>query len=163
MSVVDPTVRTSRVFEATLAVYDKLVTATFAAHPTTAQVPSVFLASDPGWEQNEYVFVIANDDPATSEWTAVGPAQSDEVIVIDVGIRSMIVAETARAVVERLEALADVVQLISYDVITGKPKPVGFTNEANVGRANDVTFSVDQTADGYIGLATVRFRLQARI
>jgi hypothetical protein len=164
MSVQDPSVRTSRTFDAALAVYDKLAAATFAAHSVTGITPEVHLFSDPTWEEGEYITVRDGTTPATSEWVSASSATSEERLTVDVVIRSMVPAVTSeRTVVARLEALADVVQLIAYDVAAGKPKALGFDNESRTGRASSVSWSLARTPEGFVGEATVRFRLMALI
>lgn len=170
MSTIDPTIKTSRVFDATLAVFDRLTELTMPAHPVLDETPPVFLFRDPDWEDREYVVVETNDDPATNDWIQSGPAASEERIVIDVTIRTLY-PETddvddnlaVRRVIERLKALADVVQGIAWDPVTSKPKPIGFPNERTVGRRIDVQFVCAHTTQGVVGRALVRFALIGQI
>lgn len=164
MSVQNPAVRTSRTFDAALAVFDKLVAATFPAHSVTGNTPAVHLFSDPVWSEGEFISVRDGTNPATSEWVSASSATSEETLTVDVVIRSMVPAvDSERDVVNRLEALADVVQLIAYDAAAGKPKALGFTNESRTGRASSVSWSLSRAPEGFVGEATVRFRLMALI
>lgn len=170
MSTIDPTVKTSRVFDATLELFDRVAAVTMPVHPTHGTTPAVFLFRDPGWEDREYVVVETNDDPAVNDWIQSGPAASEERIVIDVTIRTMYpetddVDDNAavRRVIARLEAVADVVQGIAWDPVAAKPKPIGFRNERTVGRRVDVQFACGHTTEGVVGTAVVRFALVAQI
>lgn len=170
MSSIDPTIKTSRVFAATLALFDRVDELVLPAHPVLDEPPAVFLFRDPDWEDREYVVVETNDDPASNDWVQSGPAASEEQIVVDVKIVTLY-PETdavddnaaARRVVERLEELADAVQGVAWDAAAMKPKPIGFANERTVGRRIDVQFALAHTTEGVVGRAVVRFALVAQI
>lgn len=170
MSTADPSVRTSRVFEATVAVFDRLAELSFPPHPT---IPNsnveLHLFRDVA-DSAEYVVVETNDDPAVNEWAQSSPAGADELIVVDVRIVTMYPQTdqsdpnlAARRVIVRLGQLADVVQSITYDTSAGKPKKVGFSNEKTTGRRESVSFRLAHTHEGVVGESTVRFVLAARI
>lgn len=170
MSTIDPTIKTSQVFAATLAVFDRLSEVSLPTHPTTNNQVAVFLFRDPGWEDNEYVVVATNEDPASNEWIQSGPASAEEQIVVDVVIYTMFPEtdpddpnDAVRRVIVRLRDIAEAVQSIAWDMATMKPKPFGFPNERTIGRRIDVSFRCGHTTEGVVGTALVRFGLVAQI
>lgn len=171
MSTVDPLVRTSRVFEATLAVLDRLLEQTFPDDPLGGPPPQPRLFRVRGDEEREYVVVLAHEpDPADNDTIEAGPMGRDERIFVEVLIGAMFPEVdasdpnlAARRVVERLWALADVVQGAAYDLELGKPRPFGFTNERTRGSVVSVSYELGATTEGVVGQARVRFALFAQI
>lgn len=172
MSSIDPSVKTSRVFDATSAVFARLTEVSFPPHPVGEPRPvPVFLFREPAWEADEYVTVRTTDDPALNDWILSGPASSEEQIVVDVTVVSWRPAtdaddgpnEAAIAVLRRLEELADVVQMIAWDPVTNRVRPIGFSNERVTGRRSSVQFALGHTTEGVVGQALVRFALVAQI
>lgn len=170
MSSIDPTVKTSRAIDATLCLFDRLGEINLPVHPVYKKTPGLFLFLDPGWEEREYIVVQTNNDQAVSEWNQSSPAGAEERFVLDVVIRSMY-PETdpndpntaVRAVLERLEVLADGVQSVTWDPATSKPKAIGFRNEIITGRHVAVETELGRTTEGIVGAVVVRFGLSAQI
>jgi hypothetical protein len=157
---------TSRVFEAHRKLYDALnVEDTFPPHVVTGDRPVVLLGDDyPDAGQERIVVdtvVLENDN----EWARLSPAGRDEVLTYEVVGRSLVpgTENTSVVVSERLEALADIVQGVVFDIDTNRTKTLGFLGEVAIGRAASVTYSMFTMGEGYGGMFTVRFRLLAQI
>lgn len=170
MSTIDPTIRTSRVFDAVLAVFDRIVEADIPANGSTGDTPTVLLAMGPAAEFGEFVAVLAPEEPTQAQWIQAGPASRDELIPIRVIVMSNVPGETSgsegeaqRNVIKRLKAIADPVQSVAYDTATGKPRKFDFENENHVGLVTGVSFELFKTDNGYVGEATVEFLLRAQI
>jgi hypothetical protein len=168
VSTIDTTLKTSRVFDGTLAVYDRLVELAaangFPPHDVLGTRPKVLISGERFEDLSEYVVVALMDDPSSSDWVLLGPASKEERFVVDVGIWSAVPSEySPRNAVLRLEALADVVQSITWDAATNKPKAVGFRNERRVGSWQYARFRLDPSDNGMLGQAHVRFGLTAQL
>lgn len=163
MSTVDPTVKTSRVFEALRKLHAALDAAAFPAAPGGA-LPQLCFHSVPIDRHGEFVAILVNDEESTADWIQTGPAAKEERFTLDVVIHSNLRAQfDGLAVIERLEQIADVVQGVLWDATNNKPKALGFQNERIVGRWTGVAPTLYELDTGIVGEAVVRIGLVAHV
>lgn len=164
MSSIDPTVKTSRVFDALLSLHDRLSETAFPAS-LSGEGPTLCFHAVPIDRAGEFVAVLVDDEASAAEWIQAGPASQEERFVINVVVMSHLPSvHDGRDVVTRLEALADVVQGVLWDAAGNKPKAIGFANERRIGRTESVIPVVYDLGDGaLVGEAVVRIACTAQL
>lgn len=153
---------TSRVFVIGEALKTALAAKTFAAFQGRTPAPTMG-AVDPGQER-EQIGVNLNPDETLNEWVNMGPAGRDETVVFDVVHLLMCPnIKTPDEVWQRLEAVAEIVQSVTYNTVAETVTALGFTGEIRDGRARSVRPEVGPTSTGYVGRCVVSFEFRARI
>lgn len=165
MSTFDPSVRSSRIFDATVALHDRLSEVAWPVHPTTGAVPTVGVSLDERSAHAESITVLTSEaEESYSEWVSMSSATREESLVVAVTIMTAVPLSFSRIeVVRRLAELSDAAHSVTYDIPTGKPKAIGFANEIATGSVESVSSGLTNTEDRIIGVAQLRFRLKARI
>lgn len=166
------TLYTSRVFDAARKMRDRMVEQSWPAHPITGLVPPVSL-TDPDWDTNDEIVWVWPDfgDDAEIGWQRF-PNGRDETFSIVVAINTSAVmdAQAEDLILDRLEALADVVQRAVYDDTdtatseTARMNPLGVDGVVAQGGISQVSFEiVAAPREGLIGRALVRYEHVGRI
>ena len=163
MSTVDPTVKTSRVFDALLRLHDRLKAVSWPRAENARKRPVLKFHSVAVDAEGEHVCLIVDpNDPTSAEWIHAGPATAGERFVLTVVVVSNLPnVKDARTVVERLETLSDAVQGVLWD--GDKPAAIGFTNETRTGRWVSVTPALYDTKSGFVGESIIRIACEARL
>lgn len=153
---------TSRVFVIGEALKTALAGKTFSAFQDRTPVPTMG-AVDPD-QDREQIGVNLNPDETLTEWVNMGPAGRDETIVFDVvhwlGNPNI---KTPDAVWQRLEAVAEIIQSVTYNTVTETVTALGYSGEIREGRVRSVRPQVGPAEHGFIGSCVVSFEFRARI
>lgn len=163
---------TSRVFEAARKCKARLIAETWPVHPVTAIGPQIALADrDPDGEA-EIVWIVPDvGDDATITWRSL-PNGRDEEFDLIIQITSFSIDADVQVqedqLLDRLEALADVVQRAFYtdtaDVApTERIRPLDIAQAVKLEGVGQVAFAMWPNGEGLAGSATVRYRLSFRI
>lgn len=163
---------TSRVFDAARKMRDRLLEQSFPAHPVTGEVPPVAL-TDPDWDTSDEVVWVWPDfgEDAAIDWTKF-PNGRDESFSIVVAINTFAVMDDQAEdlVLDRLEALADVVQRAVYNDSdtavseTARLNPLGVDGVVALGGISQVSFEiVPAPREGLSGRCLVRYEHRGRI
>lgn len=153
---------TSRVFVIGEALKTALVAKTFTAFQGRTPVPTMG-AVDPD-QDREQIGVNLNPNETLNEWVNIGPAGRDETVVFDVvhwlGNPNI---KTPDDVWQRLEAVADVIQSVTYNTVTETVTALGYSGEIRAGRVRSVRPAVGPGPSGYVGHCIVTFEFLSRI
>ena len=161
---------TSRVFDAARKMRDRLLEQSWPAHPITGRVPQVAL-TEPDWDTNDEVVWVWPDfgDDAAIDWRRF-PHGRDETFSIVVAVNTSAVMDVLAEdlILDRLEALADVVQRAVYDDTavseTDRFAPLGVGGVVANGGISQVSFEiVPSPREGLIGRCLVRYEHVGRI
>ena len=109
-----------------------LIAESWPAHPTTGRTPVPTLGDTDPTLGDEAVIVVVGDNESSMEWARLSKPGRTENFTLRCVIRSNVRGEDSpRTVLERLEALADVVQESVFDTTTtGQPVvSLGFDGE----------------------------------
>lgn len=153
---------TSRVFVIGEALRTALAAKTFSAFQGRTPVPTMG-AVDPD-QDREQIGVNLNPDETIAEWVNLSPAGRDEAVVFDVvhwlGNPNI---KSPDDVWQRLEAVAEVIQSVTYDTVTETVTALGYSGEIREGRVRSVRPEVGPRDGGWIGRCTVTFEFRSRI
>lgn len=155
---------TSRVFAAALAAKTRLEAQAFPAHPTFGK-PQIAFADDEPQANAEIVSILVDiGEDAAITWRSL-PGGRDETFDLVFRISTATGTTDQVAVVQRLEALADVVQRAFYNDVTQDMTPLGIAEAVKLEGVGQVSFIVTQfdRIEGYVGQAFVVYRLAFRI
>lgn len=163
---------TSRVFDAARKMRDRLVEQSFPAHPLTGLVPPVSVTS-PEWDVHDEIVWVWPDfgDDAEINWQRY-PNGRDETFSIVVAINTSAVMDSQAEdlVLDRLEALADVVQRAVYNDTdtavseTSRLNPLGVDGVVANGGISQVSFEIVQSPrEGLSGRCLVTYQHVGRI
>lgn len=161
-----PEVRdTSRTFDGARRIYAALQTAPWTAHPVTSEEPSIQFADEQEHERETVALVALVDEDTGIAWRRMSPSGRDELIVYQIVIRTEVPGvEDSVAVLDRLEALADIAQRVFYDPDTHEfvlfADVDWFVQAAGVG---GVSWQILAGTEGYVGAALIQVNVQARI
>jgi hypothetical protein len=153
---------TSRVFVIGEALRTALAAKTYPAFQ--GRVPVVTMGAVDPDQDREQIGVNLNPDDSLNEWVNLGPAGRDEAVVFDVVHLLMNPnIKTPDEVWQRLEAVADIIQSVTYDTVTETVTALGYSGEIREGRARSVRPQVGPGEHGYVGSCVVSFEFRSRI
>jgi hypothetical protein len=156
---------TSRVFDAGLALFDKLSAIDYPPHPVTGGVPPVEFGDENPDAGAEKICIVLDVEQTDTEWARLGAAGRDEPMVFSIVIRSWVPVpgQTTRDVWVRLSQLSAAVEDVLYDRDTRKVRLLGFDGELPVSRVAGVKPTVFPSEQSPFGDVVVTTALLATI
>lgn len=158
----------SAIFRALYAWEDALQAQMFPAHPTSGKpAPIPTIGDDDAVMGDESITInVADIEPSQIAWAQL-PNGRDELIGLTCLVRTRTKnVKTARAVMERLEALTSHVELTLFDPDSpphSRVVTLGFDGEQPEGRVMSVEPRAEADSNGWVGECRIDIGLLARI
>lgn len=156
---------TSRVFEAGLAIYERLdAEGQFPPHPLLAKPPLVEFGNMNPDNGAEKVCIMLDPEETLNAWARLSPAGRDEPMVFAViGYSYVPNMKDTVAVWRRLGEISGAIEDVLFDRVTRTVIELGFDGEVPVHRASGVKPVVFPTTEGPMGSVRVTLDLLATI
>lgn len=155
---------TSRVFAAWRALYQRIADTPLPPPAEWDADPvEVFFGIPPETMPREAVYVAGRIDEATSEWATLGHASRDESLSFLIRFDCGVPGATGLQVLDRLEQVADAIQVALRDPDTGLPVPLGFTGEVKSLSVARVEPVIQVSDEGAVGRVDLTVSVTARI
>jgi len=157
------TPRTSRVFDAMQALYDRLAAQTYPSSSDGSPPPEVWFGDQPADLAREAVVIVGRVDEASSDWATFGIATRDEQMTFQVRFICEVPGRDGQTVLARMGEVCDVIQTSMRNVTTGQPIGLGYDGEVLTLGVTRVDPQIGMDAEGWLGRTDLFVQTQARI
>lgn len=155
--------RTSRVFAAMRALYQRLDEQSYPVASNADRPQVVFGDYADDNTPRERIVVVGRVDESRSEWATFGNPSRDEEMLFLVRLEIEVPGQGGLDLLDRMEAISDVIQGVLRDTTTGQPVALGFDGEVKVASVVRVDPLFQAAAEGVIGRVDHYVSVTARL